>query len=332
MAETIPVVKEVESSELRGMLDTFDAVRNVPFMGPNGAVSQDSDGHLYFSNTQERYRMTVDSYDRLGQVLGIPVPYVQKTPPYLVIPHMNYWLQANSDETYSLGMGPDDVVRYFYKGDRVPVSSVKIMDMLEDELGSDLGYHHVSVHPDYVRFNVVTAASQREVAVGDPVRYGISVTNSPSFKSNLELSSYVHRLVCTNGMVSQENQIRYQSKPDDDQDDWLESTINEIIAQVEGEHEKLELMNEVNLTGHFSDYLTEAYRMFRIPKAMQEPIEHRVMDTQPQTLYDMFNIVTDLASNSPEALESARLSNRLMITAGLMASHRDLCEACGRVS
>jgi len=55
------------------------------------------------------------------------------------------------------------------------------------------------------------------------------------------------------------------------------------------------------------------------------------MDSDARSLYDLFNAVTYVASNTEEILDDPRLTRRLMKIGGRMSSHPEVCGECFRV-
>ena len=330
----IPMAKVVNRRDLRAALVEQESVSDVTFLPSSTSVSVDDEGHTWFSYGAERYLMLPSAFDRLGHLMGIPVSYMEKVPSQLIVPHINYWLDSRSadGDMHTLGLNSEGLVNFFYKGDRIPVPSTVAMDIVEEKLGTDVTYSHVSVNPDFIRFSATSPTSEREVGVGDPVRFGVTVTNSTTFKTALEVSAYVHRLTCSNGMVSQQNTVKYQSKPDDGQEDWLAMAVEQAIQAASDEFDRLESMSQIDLNGHVPDYLNQMFAEFKVPRSMRSGITEEVITTGPRTLYDLFNIVTDFASNSEDALSSVHLANRLNTSASLIASHLDVCDNCGRAN
>ncbi|MBU1122954.1 MAG: hypothetical protein KKF54_09760, partial [Candidatus Omnitrophica bacterium] len=69
---------------------------------------------------------------------------------------------------------------------------------------------------------------------------------------------------------------------------------------------------------------------FGVPMSIREEIRSKVIDGRVTSLYDLYSIVTDVASNSEDVLENPVLSHRLMQVGGSMSAHPQFCEMCHR--
>jgi len=86
-------------------------------------------------------------------------------------------------------------------------------------------------------------------------------------------------------------------------------------------------MQKVRITGHTSQVLADVYRQARLPAPVREAITARALDEGVSTLYDVFNIITRIASHD---VHDPGLMHRLMATGGEIAQHRRRCPACHR--
>ena len=325
------VKKDMSLGDLRNSLTDLEGIRTETYYFAQSGLEQRDDGVVEFrGNRLHRYRMSDAVYFRIGKHLGIPHAYISKTPPSLMLSHINYWFSQFPQRTMTLGLSEDDVITYVYKGSNPPISSLLALDIVEDRLGPDVQFHHSTVSPDYIRFSAVTAEQEREVKKDDVFRFGVSFTNSQSLKVPTQVSAYTHRLVCTNGMVSESDFARHRGAADNDQRAWLEKAIDDAISAADNEFKRLESMNAVSFDDHLSTYLLRSYDTFGVPKPMRDVITQSVINARPQTLYDLFNVITDMASNSAEALQDPMLSSRLMAAASRMSIHQDICKQCGK--
>ena len=321
--------KDMSLGDLRTALSNLEGTHSELLYGGQTRIEQLDTGRMELNSGAGRYQLTIDSYRRLGQLLGVPKAYIEHTPPYLMVPHFNYWFQQKRDTIWTAGVNDDETILHIYKGQKVPVPMRTTLDSVVNHLGSDVDFHHVSIHPDFTRFSVVTHESERELKVGDPFRFGITITNSQTFKAPLEVATYTHRLQCTNGLVSEVAVERYRHMAGDDSSKWLDEAITAALDAADAEFERLEQMDAIPLDDHLAEYMARAFKEFSVPSGMRDKIREEVGIQRPRTLYELFNIVTDFASNSDEALSDASLSARMMASASRMSAHLDICDSCG---
>ncbi len=334
------VIKQMTTDQLREILTPAEAMTRITFdprvTGLNGFVHED--GKVFLNVGDSHFDLTSDSYLHLGQMVGIPKAYNEKTPPSLTVDHMNYWMANKGLSQVSLAAeeveGRGQVIKLFSRGAVQPVSNEQILEAVANRWGENLLVHHVSHDLFNTSFSVVSPDIQHEVAVGDAVRVGVTIDNSYALEHPLMISSYIHRLVCTNGAISTDNVYRYSYSAGgggDGASDWLSEVIEEAFNQADAEVERLRRLKETKFNGHLSDALGGIYREFHVPTGVRKRITDRMMDTRIENLYDLYNAVTDIASNTEEILEDPRLTRRLMRIGGRIASHPEICGECFRV-
>lgn len=333
------VVKEMTTDQLKEILKPAEDMTRVTFdprLGETNKLTYD-DGKVFLDVGDDRFGITSSAYLHLGQMVGIPKTYNEKTPPSLTVPHVNYWLANKGMAQLSLAAEEVEeqgqVVKLFSRGAIEPVSNDKILEAVANRWGENLLVHHVSHDLFNTTFSVVSPDVETEVEKGDVVRTGVTIDNSYALEHPLMVSSYVHRLICTNGAISADNVYRYSytGGGGEGSDDWLTQVIEEAFNQADAEVERLRRLKEVKFNGHLSDALGSIFGEFSVPTGVRQRITDRVMDSDVRNLYDLYNTVTYVASNTEEILDDPRLTRRLMRIGGRMASHPEICGECYRV-
>ena len=328
----IRVIKEMSLAETRAEIELLEESANIQFYPHMASYGMNQDGRFVVYVAGEEHPMSDEAFVGLGRLLGVPgaAGLFRKTPVSLLTPIVQHY-SGNSDELIVTGgVMHDGEIGFVRRGVRDMVPMADVMDMVESKIGGHTPVHHASFSPDFTRFSVLTAENPNEVRQGDPVRFGITITNTMTPRQNLDIAAYTHRLVCTNGAVSVSNTYRYKSGGDDDHNDWLETAIDQAIDAANLEFARLEQMSQIILEGHISTYMLTAKKEFKIPTSAEKQVWKAIMDNPPRTLYDLYNIVTDVASNSHDARMNPRFASRLMRSASLMTTHQELCESCMR--
>ena len=331
-AVVYPVHKEVTLDYAFDSLRDLEPSENVGFI-PIASTVDVEDGVPRINTGTRVIPMSGNAYERLAKIVKVPAANLSNFPKEMLSPLFNHRLSSMREGTsLTAALGEGGVVRYFRKGSPT-ISPVRILDKITDITGSDISLNHSTFEEDFVRFSVMLSETEREVVPGDAFRFGLTVTTSPSKVTPLEIASYSHRLICTNGAVSTVTNARFRPSGDEDaQNDWLDLAITQAIAAANDEFDRIDRMREISLSDRLSAFLESAVSEFAIPNSVRPAIMEAVIEQQPQSLYDMYNIITDLASNSDEFSVDASIASRLMASASLMTAHPDMCDTCGRVS
>ena len=328
------VVKEMSIQDLRDVFRSTEQYESVTF-DPRSERNEfvfDS-GSVKFALGDSLYPLTSDSYLRLSQMVGIPNAYIRKTPHSLMLPHVNYWMSAKGIAQMTMFVN-NGIVQMFSKGEATPISNEPILQEIRQIAGDNLNVSHVSHDLLNTRYSIVSEDIEYDVGlnVGDPVRVGVTVENSYAMASPVTLSSYVHRLVCTNGAISVDNVYRFSYRGGSEGfGDWVSEAARHAFDSASVEVDRLRSMQQVTFDGHLSSSLSSIYTEYNVPSQIRETIEQEVISRSPQSLYDLYNIITDIASNSIECQENPALSARLMRIGGRVSSHPSLCNTCYRV-
>jgi len=330
----LTMTKEMTSTELRELIGGAEALERDTFDPRVKGEFKFEDSKLSFELDDERYKVTPDAYTRLGQIAGIPKNYLIKTPHSLMVPHVNYHLR-NSSATSLVMARTGETIQLFSKITSVPVSNSLLIDGVEAVMGEDLKVHHVSHDMFSTRFSLVNQAVDHEVKRGDIIRTGISVENSYALSTPLTVSAYVHRLVCTNGAISADNIFRMSRKVGGDDEyagEWVANAITQAYDASEVEIERLRAMQEIRVQDHVSGALSSVFSEFGVPLQVRQEITDRMMDERVVSMYDLYNTITWMGSNSEASALDAAIANRLMQIGGRIARHPEVCGECHRVS
>jgi len=362
------MTKTMTIPEVRERIDRAENATIINFSPTEEKVTSrfqlDADGLMTFERkardkrSQRRegigeWLVSRDAYLAAGSFLGIPKAYVQRTPHELMIPHMNHWIANRGIQM--IGMAAiDDQIEIFSRSklDLIPMG--RILDKTIEYTGgseADLSAHHVShtmydttlsivTHEDK---EVIERAAKRggHVSMREAVRTGVTIEYSHAQAHPLTFSTYVHTMLCTNGMISAESIFRQAANrdgSDDGSDDWMFDALKAALDAGDEEIERQGRLASINFDGHMSDALQGVYSEFSVPVNIRELVTERVVDVGARTLYDVLNAVTWVASNHPDVVGDGgeneadpTLARKLMRIGGQVASHPEVCTNCHRV-
>jgi hypothetical protein len=322
----------MSKDELTELMSPYGSTDTTVFDPRQKGDFQFNDGRMVFALNDREYLLTSAAYTKLGNLAGIPKSYLVKTPHEIMVPHVNYWLRNKGLAQMSM-TATGDVIQFFHKGEAHPVPNEKIIDACEDTFGKDFEAWHVSHDWFRSQFSIMSDAFENAVAVGDVVRVGVSIDNSYAMQTPLKISTYIHRLVCTNGAISADNvfQLTRHSGDDDSSDTWLRESITQAVNSADMEVERLRSLSNISVADHVSASLDSVFSEFGVPYTLRQEVMDQVMDNTVVSLYDLYNIITNVASHSPASINDPDLAARMMRIGGQIASHPEICDACHRV-
>jgi hypothetical protein len=144
------------------------------------------------------------AHGQIADRLGIPVKYYNKmaaTTPELLARNVNHWFKANPESRMIRTL--DGNVRAFLSDRYARIENEEIAQMVLPALLEQEGVKIVSAAITEKRMYIkaVFTHIQAEIKVGDVVQSGVSISNSEVGLGAVNITPFVERLVCTNGMV-----------------------------------------------------------------------------------------------------------------------------------
>jgi hypothetical protein len=298
-----------------------------------GFEEERGEGTLDIGGTELRIgdRLLCDA----ARVVGIPETYYRKTPTSLMTPHLDFWYNKG-------GFGN---VRFFTKEDTVVGVTKRlvantypdqIMGMIETQLDKDriIGFHKPHFSLDFVKIPMVFADEKSVGTNGskDPFRAGIYFQTSISGANPLCMAAYFLRQVCTNGSVVSKDIMKWSRKNVTyGMDVWVKDALDALMPTFDKEFESIKRLREVKVSGHVAEALDSIFHDLNIPNTVAKLVQDEIIDSGADTLYDVFNAVTRVATHSELMDDRPLLSHRMMTAAGQITEHPIVCEACHRV-
>jgi hypothetical protein len=159
-----------------------------------------------FIPTQGDMTLTPHAHSQVAARLGIPSRYYEKMKteaPHLLAENANHWFQTQQENrTIRMLDGNVRAVlsdRYHrIDNDQIAASAFEAFS----EYGQDIEIASTEVTDNRLFINAVFPKIEGAVAVGDPVRMGLTISNSEIGGGALDIKPMIYRLICTNGMVT----------------------------------------------------------------------------------------------------------------------------------
>ena len=156
------------------------------------------------------YSLTDLAEEQLASRLGIPKKYYDKMKaeaPSLLATNANHWFCKGTDKYMVRTL--DNKVRGFLSSRFRPLDNFDLAEVVLPELNK-VGLNVVSceVTDRRMYLKAVTDKITAEITKGDVVQAGIVVSNSEVGCGSVKIEPMIYRLVCSNGMIADDNSLR----------------------------------------------------------------------------------------------------------------------------
>lgn len=263
--------------------------------------------------------------------IGLSPNYVGKCPDDLLFPHLNYFcgeqlekpLRAIIKKDLLLGMTRDRTKSQV-------VGNERLLRLAEEVLNPDhiVGYHQVSSDIYHSTMAVVTDQSFEPVKE-DTIFGGIKIRNSLTGKDPIEVSPYLFRQWCSNGAITAKSLGKYTRKKRDNVDNWFHEIIEGASSQIDREFERITRLTEISVKGHLSETIRAIGYDRRLPNGVVDKIFEQAVAENAETLYDVYNAFTWVASHTPEL--SPNNAHRIQGIGGYISRNLQICSECHRI-
>lgn len=213
MDSLIESIKRLHEAQFDVLADTRSMNVNVVSERPAGDHDADWERKVELHVDQREGLLSLDANDHmLGQMstdLKIPKTYFDRMKvdaPGLFQTNVHHWLhntpkrkliRARHDEQAEVGRA--------WLSDRYRrLDNIEVAYKLLPELNNvaeQWQIHNASISDTKFHFRATFPAMEKAIKVGDPVHWGVQITNSEVGAAGFSIDNFVMRLVCLNGMV-----------------------------------------------------------------------------------------------------------------------------------
>lgn len=203
------------------------------------SLSEDSTSELFVDLAEGVQTFALNDH-ALGQVsndLEIPKRYfdrMREKAPDLFRSNVHHWLHREPKRRLVRGLRPGsgigDTTGRAWLSDRYRrLDNIEIARTLLPEfenLGTEVRFHNAAVTDARFYLRAVFPRMEQEVKVGDSVQWGVEIRNSEIGAGMFKISTFVLRLICTNGMVvSDELSARHVGRRLDEEGIFTDETV-----------------------------------------------------------------------------------------------------------
>jgi len=162
------------------------------------------------ADATESFTMNDHALGQISTDLGIPKRYFDRMKtdaPGLFKSNVHHWLyeEPNRRMIRAKKTGNDTFTGRAWLSDRYRrLDNIEIAKRLLpefDRLGTEVKFHNAAITDSKFYLRATFPAMEKAIKVGDPVQWGVQIKNSEVGAGMFDISNFVMRLICTNGMV-----------------------------------------------------------------------------------------------------------------------------------
>lgn len=267
--------------------------------------------------------------------IGFPRPYLKKVPkeeyPSLLLPHLNYWYQnALAGGRIRLLNIENRTIMVVPKADFEHVKISDVITATERQLGKNLvaGYHKLRITPEAFCFSIITS-KEVELKKGDLFNAGIRVNHSLTGATSTSLSAYLFRQWCSNGATTEDKlETWHRRNSSDDLETWLQKSIIGANQAFDKETKRVEALLQIPTDGHTAEVLNSVLDQSSVPQGLQREVRSTLLDRDPETLYDIYNALTEIDTHSDYFEDHPGSIGTLNRVATHLTHNSKLCPTC----
>ncbi|QUY45778.1 DUF932 domain-containing protein [Acaryochloris marina] len=175
-------------------------------MNPDGSITVESE------EVEETFTTTEHTHGQISQRLSIPLKYyrrMQSTAPQLLAENVNHWFNTNHERRMIRTL--DGSARAFLSDRYRRVDNFEIAETVLpvlNEFGDGLKIVSVGLTDSRLYIKAINERVQLDVKKGDAVQAGVVISNSEIGLGSIRVEPLVFRLICLNGMISQDHSFK----------------------------------------------------------------------------------------------------------------------------
>jgi len=311
-----------------------------------GGIEVDADASRIRLTTGEDFHLDEQAERSLAQYLGVSKAYLAKCPPDLKAHNLNFWLRRRENAAAVIEVVGDHWVTVHKPGLLIlPLARVadivtatmdpgyEVVQLLRNDTKFHVDIitdHHVEVAPD----DRIEDRRRGQRTVGDITHGGVRILANPSEVEAPRVLTYLHRLWCTNGSTSPEDEgtIRLKGNTVEDILVEMEGACRRVMGDLDAKLESYAALARTHPPGSPTRFAYQIGREYGLPQRLMDRVMERVsVLPEDATLYDVQQVFTELANGSV----NYRLMTRLQQLSGDLAfdtehvTHR--CGTCERL-
>lgn len=229
--------------------------------------------------------------------------------------------------------------------DALRPSSAEVLNVVLEESPGDMASHRADWRVDRFKLNghlelsLTSARLAIEPRVGDIVQAGVRIEHSETQRSATVLATALYRLVCSNGAIveacraSRTVDFKGAERPDTRSAALaaIRSRAKEVWRNAKENLKALKSAAETPIENP-RQALVSLGQELRLGTPLRDALLDAFAEDPGDTLYDIYNAMTRVATHSDALKNQSGLQHRLMAASGrLVDPHARRCTSCGRL-
>ncbi len=308
----------------------YERSKKINFTDKGVSISNEGESFI-LKNQNKEYMIHPLAMRNIVRSLELPVAMVKKleTYPDLLAHNIDYMIEHKGLSRKALIKNKQVVA--FADINASLVKNEQVLDSLKKNL-EPLVIDKVDISPDgTLRINAVQEDDKLKVTKNDIFRSGVFIQNNPYGNSKTSIEGYLGRLICLNGMISGETVFSAPKIIDSPIPSWLTTNIKSARAVGENLFTSIKELKKKTIDVDVAEFMEGVFIDLQIPADVQARILSRIIKNGAETMYDVMNEITYVASHYREVLNDPVLSGRLMRAGSHFAQHvSETCDNCHR--
>ena len=160
--------------------------------------------------SRQSFRLNETARQQLASRLNVPLPFAERIrneEPALYDRTLNTLLHKKDEQRLIRTNGGDTCRAFLSKNYKIMDHDEFLKSVLPIlSLNPNLNVQEAFLSDTHLQLSIILEESDRHVRPGDAVKYGVVLLNSEIGLGSLSLSSFIYRLVCSNGLVVPEHE------------------------------------------------------------------------------------------------------------------------------
>lgn len=306
-----------------------------------GEIAVDPEARSIVLASGEQFYLDEQAERSLSNYLGISKAYLAKCPPELKAHNLNYWLQRKGNAAAVIEAVDDHWVTIHRPGLLI-LPLARVAEVITETMQPD--YEVVQLIRNDTKFHIDIATDHRvevdpderiaDRQVGDITHGGVRIMSNPTEVEAPVVQTYLHRLVCTNGLVSPESEgtITLKGHTIDDVFREMEIACRRVLGDLDNKLADYAALARTFPPGSPARFAYQLIRENNLTRRIADRVMERVnILPDDATMYDVLQIFTEIANGSVNYKTMLKLQG----IGGEMAFHTEAvthrCNSCERL-
>lgn len=290
--------------ELKTMEEVWDAVRTRAINYKDESISV---REMKFENQKllrigsELHPLTPTATSHMATRYKVPQTYLDRCSPELQAYNLNHWLRKERNDSLFVRFD-GNTVRAIFTPKYSPVNHTDIVERLHLYGFAPQAKVQGYLDDRLLMLNLPDSGNGYDIGRDDRMEPGISIVNSEVGVSSLIFSTFVLRLICTNGMISKcavNSNFRHVSRD-------LLSRFPQMLKEAKSQLPEQRSQWALSLESHVDDP-DETFRsfnnQFNLSKREEEAVNWAIPQERGNTMFHVINTYTKAAQYPPLSTE-----------------------------